>query len=82
METDNSILRRYELELAAIAALDHGYYLLPSACLEERRNYAARQLQLEEIRSRLYLDLANRRQRLGERCRRLRSLSEGSRISR
>lgn len=63
METENQICRRYEVAFAAIAALDRRYYLTPSASLAERREYAARQVQLQEMRSRLYAELAICRQR-------------------
>jgi hypothetical protein len=57
METEAQICRRYEAELARIAALDNVYYRSPCPSLAERRDYAARQAQIEEIRSRLYLEL-------------------------
>ena len=72
METEEEICRRYEAEFTAIAALDRRYYLTPSASLAERRDYAARQAQLEEMRSRLYAKLASCRQsgtRQFRRCR-------------
>ncbi len=58
METEDQICKRYEAELAAIAALDRRYYLTPCASVEERRDYAARQARREEMRSRLYSELA------------------------
>jgi hypothetical protein len=57
METEEQICRRYERELARIAALDQLYYRCFCPTLAERRDYAARQAQLEEVRSRLYLEL-------------------------
>lgn len=54
METEHHLCVRFEAELAAIAALDRAYYLNPCPTLAERRNYAARKLQLEEVRSRFY----------------------------
>lgn len=62
METEDQICRRYEAELARIAALDHAYYRRPCPTLAERRDYAARQAQREEVRSRLYgeLDILHR----------------------
>ena len=62
METEDQICNRYEADFAVIAALDRRYYLTPSASVAERRAYAARQLQLEEMRSRLYAELAACRQ--------------------
>ena len=62
METEHEICRRYEAEFAAISALDRLYYLTSSASIEERREYAARQAQLDEIRSRFYAELAKCRE--------------------
>lgn len=73
MEMEHEICARYEPELAAIAALDRSYYLNPSASVDERRDYAARQILLEEIRSRLYAELAACRQQ-GHQLRRCRSV--------
>ena len=58
METEDQICRRYEAELAAIATLDRRYYGTTSAAIDERREYAERQVRLEEMRSRFYSDLA------------------------
>lgn len=58
METEDQICRRYEAELERIAALDHAYYRCPCPTLAERRDYAARQAQLEDIRSKLYRSAA------------------------
>ena len=57
METEDQICRRYVAELERIAALDHVYYRSLCPTLAQRRDYAARQTQLEEVRSRLYLEL-------------------------
>jgi len=57
METEDQICRRYEGELAAIAALDRRYYLKLAPTTADRRDYAERQLCLQEIRSRFYADL-------------------------
>lgn len=57
METEDQICRRFEAELAAIAVLDRRYYLNPSPTLAERAEYAARQFQLENVRSRFYAEL-------------------------
>ena len=56
METEHQLCVRFEAELASIAALDRVYYLNPCPTLDGRRNYAARQIQLEEIRSKFYLE--------------------------
>jgi hypothetical protein len=58
METESEICRRYEVAFAAIAALDRCYYLNSCPSPVDRRNYAFRQDQLEELRSRLYSELA------------------------
>lgn len=57
METEDHTCRRFEAELAAIAVLDHRYYLNPSPTLAERAEYTARQFQLENVRSRYYAEL-------------------------
>jgi hypothetical protein len=57
METEGQICRRYEAELARIAALDHVYYRSSCPTLAQRRDYAVRQAQLEGVRSKLYLEL-------------------------
>lgn len=59
METEAQICRRYEAELASIAALDHHYYLNPCPTRSDRADYAARQDQLQSIRSRFYGELAS-----------------------
>jgi methylphosphotriester-DNA--protein-cysteine methyltransferase len=82
METVDQIYKRYEAEFAAIAALDRRYYLVPSASVAERRDYAARQDQLEEARSRFYAELALCRQHGVRPFRRCRSMVHRSRISR
>lgn len=58
MKPEDQICKRYEAEFAAIAALDRRYYVNPSASVAERREYAERQLQLEEMRLRLYAEVA------------------------
>lgn len=63
METQDEICKRYEAEFAAIAALDRRYYGTPSASVAERRDYAARKVHLEELRARLYAELAICRKR-------------------
>ena len=57
METEEQICRRFEAELAAIAALDRHHYINPSPSIAERADYAARQVQLESMRSRFYAEL-------------------------
>lgn len=73
METEDQICKRYEAAFAVIAALDRRYYLTPAASVAARRDYAARQTLLEEMRSRLYAELAGCRERsvspLFRRCR-------------
>ena len=62
METEDQMCRRYEAEFDAIAALDRRYYLNRVASFTKRRDYAARQVKLEEMRSKLYSELASVRQ--------------------
>jgi len=62
METEDEICRRYEAELTAIAAVDCAYYLKPCPTIAERRDYAERQVRLEETRSRFYAELRACRQ--------------------
>lgn len=81
METEDQICRRYEAEIAAISVLDRRYYLNNSAFLDERRNYAARQAQLEETRMRFYAELATFRQGKVNQFRRCRSVIRRSRPS-
>jgi hypothetical protein len=57
MATEEQLFHRFEAELAAIARLDRRYYLNPSPTLDERRDYAQRQMRLEEARSRFYKEL-------------------------
>lgn len=57
MQTEHQICAQFEAELAAIAALDRRYYLNPSPTISERAAYAARQVQLESMRSRFYKEL-------------------------
>lgn len=63
MESEDEIYKRYEAELAAIAALDRRYYVNPSPTAADRRAYAARQLLLQEARSRFYAELDAYRER-------------------
>jgi len=74
MKNGDQICRRYAAEFAAIAALDRRYYLNRSASVTERLDYAARQVQLEEMRLRLYEELAICRQTGVCQFRRCRSL--------
>ncbi len=61
MKADD-LCARFEAELAAIAALDRRYYVNPSPSLAERRAYAARKVELEEMRFRFYVEFAACRQ--------------------
>ena len=58
MCTEDRICRFYEAKLAAIAAPDRRYYLNSSPTLTDRAAYAARQAQLEDVRSGFYAELA------------------------
>lgn len=70
MKNEDQICRQYEAELASIAILDRSYYLNPHPSRTERSDYAARQERLEEIRLRLYAELASLRYvRQFRRCR-------------
>ena len=62
METEDQISRCYEAELAAIADLDRRYYLNRAPTRADRSDYAARQVQWENVRSRFYVELAAFRQ--------------------
>ena len=81
METEHEICMQYEAELAAIAALDRRYYLTPSASVAQRRDYAARKVQLEEMRSRFYAEIAKCRELPVHYFRRCRSFIRKSRHS-
>ena len=81
METEDQICRRYEAELTAIGALDHCYYVTPSATLEDRTVYTLRQVQLEETRSRSYAEFAELRLHGFSQVRRCRSVIRRSRFS-
>ena len=50
--------RKPVLEGRRTGARDRIYYVTSSASIEERREYAARQSHLEEMRSRFYAELA------------------------
>jgi hypothetical protein len=70
MDTEDQIFVRFEAELANIAAVDRLYYTNPSLTANDRSEFAARQLRLEDIRSRFYAALADIRQyRKLRRCR-------------
>lgn len=84
METEDQICTRYGAELASIAALDRRYYLKPSPTSSDRREYAARQDQLADVRSRFYAELTACRLDRLLRVRRFgpcRSFVRGSRFS-
>ena len=57
MDTEEQICKRYEAELALIAALDSAYYRNVSPTRAERSDHYARQDYLEQIRSRFYAEL-------------------------
>lgn len=57
MQTEEEICSRYEVAFSSIAALDRRYYLNPSASISERRDYAARQELLVQLRYRFYTEL-------------------------
>ena len=59
METDDQLCAKFEAE--SIAALDQLYYA-PNPTSAERREYAARQIQLEGMRSRFYEEFRSCRQ--------------------
>jgi hypothetical protein len=58
MDTEPETCRRYEAELAAIAALDRAYYLTAKATPTDRASYFRRQVDLEQVRTRLYAELS------------------------
>lgn len=80
MKREEEICKRYADELAAIAALDRRYYLNPSPALADRKDYAARQAQLEHTRFRFYAELAAFRQQDLRELRRCRSVIRRSRL--
>lgn len=51
------VYKRYEAEMAAIAALDQAYYVNTTPTPAERADYIKRQAQLEQVRSRFYAEL-------------------------
>ena len=81
METEDQLSARYEAELAAIAAVDCRYYRNPCPSLAERRAYALRQVQLEEVRSRFYAEIVMCREGTLRPFRRCRSFMRRTRRS-
>jgi len=77
MDTEEQLCNRYGAAFGAIAALDRRYYLNPAPTLANRAAYAARQAQLEYLRSRFYGALAELRQ--FKQFRRCRSVIRGFR---
>ena len=67
MNAEQRICKRYEMEMAAIAAADRRYYLNSFPSRAERCDYATRRALLEELRVRLYEDLMDIRR--FQRCR-------------
>ena len=63
METEHEICRRYESQLAEMAALDRRYYINPNPTLADRAAYAARQALLADTRSRFYSEIGQLRVR-------------------
>lgn len=80
METEDQICRRFEAELAAIAALDRRYYSNLAPTVAERADYAARQVQLEGTRSQFYAELSPFREYSSRQFRRCRFLARRSRL--
>lgn len=72
METEDQLCKRYEIELAAFAALDRRYYLSSCPTLADRTAYATRQEQLEQKRYQFYAELKEIRELM--RLRRCRSV--------
>ena len=58
MECESEICRRYAAELAAIAALDRGYYLNATPTRADRAGYVRRQAHMERVRARFYAELS------------------------
>lgn len=54
MNIQDTICKRYEPQLAAIAALDRQYYSNKGPTAADRAEYYARQEELESIRTRMY----------------------------
>jgi hypothetical protein len=61
MSAEDQICQFYETYLSAIAVLDRRYYMNPSPTPVDRAAYAARQAELENLRARLYSELARSR---------------------
>jgi len=57
MDAETDICKRFERQLAEIAALDHEYYINPDPTTKDRRDYYVRHQRLEEIRFRFYAEL-------------------------
>jgi hypothetical protein len=57
MDTETDICRRFESQLAVIAALDHAYYTNPAPTAKDQTDYFAREQRLEQIRFRFYAEL-------------------------
>jgi hypothetical protein len=55
---ETEICKRYEAELAAIAALDRAYYLNATPAPADRASYVRRQAHLEDVRAQLYAELS------------------------
>jgi signal transduction histidine kinase len=60
MDTQNEICRRYEAAMAAIASADRAYYLKEKPTPADRRAYAERKTQLQDLRTELYAELSAR----------------------
>lgn len=58
MNTEAEICERYEAELAAIAASDRAYYLSATPTPADRADYYRRQAYLEQLRTRMSVELS------------------------
>ena len=58
MDIEAETGKRYEAELAAIAALDRDYYLNATPTPAERADYVRRQAHLEQVRAQFYAELS------------------------
>jgi len=58
MDNESEICGRYEAEMAVIASADRDYYLKEKPTSADRRAYAERKNQLDDLRDQLYAELS------------------------
>jgi hypothetical protein len=67
MEGETKICKRYEAQMAVLAALDYAYYFNLSPTTGERTSYYIRQAIREQVRLSLYAELSALRPSTGRR---------------